>query len=252
MSSLSRKNWAGGYPERFFSLRAGAMVACLAVIGSACCSLEVRGQDSAGFEAIFDGKSLAGWEGEADYWSVEDGALTGQFSASNELKNNTFLIWRGGKVADFHLKLKFRMTEGNSGIQYRSQEHDNFVVGGYQADMDFGKQWVGILYDERGRGILATRMQSVVIHENGEKTVETLPGDQDAFLQEYQPQQWNTYEIKAQGNRLTHIVNGTTTVEVVDNQTGAADSEGILAFQLHTGPPMKVQFKEIYLKPLTK
>jgi hypothetical protein len=93
-------------------------------------------------------------------------------------------------------------------------------------------------------------MQSVRIHENGEKTVQDLAGDQAAFLEKYNPEQWNTYEIKAQGNRLTHIVNGITTVEVIDDQTGAADAEGILAFQLHTGPPMKVQFKEILLKSL--
>ncbi len=207
------------------------------------------GQDGE-FKAIFDGKTMEGWEGAAGYWSVEDESLTGQFTKDNELKSNTFLVWRGGKVGDFHLKLKFRMTEGNSGIQYRSQEHENFVVGGYQADMDYGKQWIGILYDERGRGILATRMQAVKIQENGEKTVEALDGDDAEFLKKYQPQEWNTYEIIAKGNHLEHIVNGITTVKVEDLQSGAADSEGILAFQLHTGPPMKVQFKDIQLKSL--
>jgi len=209
-----------------------------------------RGQDEDGFKSIFDGKTMEGWDGLKDYWSVEDGALTGQFTAENNLPNNTFLIWRGGKVGDFHLKLKFRMQEGNSGIQYRSQEFDNFVVGGYQADMDFGKQWIGILYDERGRGILATQMQKVTIAPEGEKVVEALPGDKQAFLDGYQPTEWNTYEVIAKGNRLQHVINGVTTVEVVDDQKDAADAEGILAFQLHTGPPMKVQYKDVKLKVL--
>ncbi|MBL8890119.1 MAG: DUF1080 domain-containing protein [Planctomycetaceae bacterium] len=221
---------------------------CLCLVGLSQVSLAQEGE----FESIFDGKTMNGWEGAKDYWSVEDGALTGQFTADNNLPNNTFLIWRGGKVSDFHLKLKFRMTEGNSGIQYRSQEHDNYVVGGYQADADFGKQWVGILYDERGRGILATRMQSVTIQANGEKVVEELDADAKAFLEKYNPSEWNTYEIIAQGNRLEHIVNGVTTVKVVDQQTEASEAEGILAFQLHTGPPMKVQFKDVQIKSLAK
>jgi len=205
-----------------------------------------------GFHKIFDGQTMDGWEGLKEYWSVEDGALTGQFTKDNELKGNTFLIWRGGEVADFHLKLKFRMTEGNSGIQYRSQDHGDFVMGGYQADMDYGKQWIGILYDERGRGILATRMQSVTIHEDGEKTVEKLDGDEAAFLEKYQPLEWNTYDVIAKGNQLTHIVNGITVLKVEDRQTGAADAKGALGFQLHTGPPMKVQFKDILLKKLDR
>jgi hypothetical protein len=208
------------------------------------------GAQDDGFKAIFDGKTLKGWEGAEGYWSVADGAVTGQFTAENNLPSNTFLIWRGGKVGNFHLKLKFRMTDGNSGIQYRSQEHDDFVVGGYQADADFGKQWVGILYDERGRGILATRMESVTIKENGEKSVEKSDGDEKEFLDKYDPSQWNTYEIIADGNQLQHIVNGVTTVKVVDQQSEASESEGILAFQLHSGPPMKVQFKDILLKSL--
>ncbi|MDP1560606.1 MAG: DUF1080 domain-containing protein, partial [Pirellulaceae bacterium] len=151
---------------------------------------------------------------------------------------------------DFHLKLKFRLTAGNSGIQYRSQEHDNFVVGGYQADIDFGKQWVGINYDERGRGILANRMESVTIQSDGEKTVTKLDGDPEAFLEKYQPEEWNTYEIIAKGSKLEHIVNGMTTVKVDDQQKDAREAEGILAFQLHTGPPMKVQFKDVQIKSL--
>lgn len=203
--------------------------------------------DSDGFETIFDGKSLDGWRGAEQFWSVEDGALTGLTTKENPLKSNTFIIWDKGTVSDFELKLKFRLTAGNSGIQYRSQDLGDQVVGGYQADMDHAKQWVGILYDERGRGILATRMQSVVLPAEGDKEVSPLDGNEAAFLEKYQPEKWNTYHIIAKGNRLIHRVNGMTTVQVVDHQEDA-EAEGILALQLHTGPPMKVQYKDIQLK----
>ncbi len=224
----------------------------LIAIGLSTCPQSSTAQETEEFKSIFDGKTLKGWEGAAGYWSVEDEAITGQFTADNNLPNNTFLIWRDGKVGDFHLKLKFRLTAGNSGIQYRSQEHENFVVGGYQADIDFGKQWVGILYDERGRGILATRMESVTVQKDGEKAVTKLDGDPEAFLKKYQPEEWNTYEIIARGNQLEHIVNGITTVKIDDQQTDASEADGILAFQLHTGPPMKVQFKDVLIKSLKK
>ena len=119
-----------------------------------------------GFKPIFDGRTLRGWEGDAKLWRVEDGAITGQTTAENPAKNNTFLIWRGGRPADFELKLEFRMPNAgfaNSGVQYRSREEPKkvggWVVGGYQADMDSDNQYTGFLYDERGRGILASRGQ---------------------------------------------------------------------------------------------
>ena len=124
-----------------------------------------------GFVCLFDGKTLDGWEGKSQFWSVRDGAITGQTTAENPTKGNTFIIWRGGKVADFELRLKFRMEGGNSGIQYRSTEMDNFVVGGYQADFDSGNNYTGILYEERGRGILVPRCKKLVVGEDGSKEV---------------------------------------------------------------------------------
>lgn len=209
-------------------------------------------QEDEGFVSLFDGKTLAGWRGLKDFWSIEDGAITGQTTAEKPLTGNTFLIWEKDEVKDFELKLKFRLTEGNSGIQYRSQDLGDNVVGGYQADIDFGKQWIGILYDERGRGILATRMQSVLIKQDGEKEVTALEGDEAAFLEKYDPDQWNTYHVIANGNRLTHKVNGVTTIEIVDQQSSEAETSGVLALQLHTGPAMKVQFKDLKLKVLNQ
>jgi len=204
------------------------------------------------FKSIFDGETLKGWQGLDGFWSVTDQAITGKTTEEKPLNSNTFLFWEGGKLENFELQLKFRLTSGNSGIQYRSQDLGNNVVGGYQADMDFGKQWIGILYDERGRGVLAARMQSVVIQEDGEKKITALDSNEATFLEKYDPLAWNSYHIIANGNELTHIVNGTTTIKLKDMQVKDAETSGILALQLHTGPPMTVQFKDIKLKVLKK
>ena len=143
----------------------------LALTLSGLLSATVLAADEAGFVSLFDGKTLEGWAGKPQFWSVKDGAITGQTTADNPTKGNTFLIWRGGKVADFELRLKFRMVGGNSGIQYRSEDKGDFVVGGYQADMDAGMHFIGILYEERGRGILAKRGQKLVVSEDGKKSV---------------------------------------------------------------------------------
>lgn len=128
-----------------------------ALVGFALMSAPVAAADGAddGFVCLFDGKTLDGWEGKSQFWSVRDGTITGQTTADNPTKGNTFIIWRGGTPGDFELRMKFRIVGGNSGIQYRSTEYDDFVVGGYQADFEAGDRFIGILYEERGRGILA-------------------------------------------------------------------------------------------------
>lgn len=201
-----------------------------------------------GFVCLFDGKTLDGWEGKTQFWSVRDGAMTGQTTADNPTKHNTFLIWRGGKVGDFELRLKFRMVGGNSGIQYRSTEKDDFVVGGYQADFDASHGFIGILYEELGRGILAQRTKKVIIGEDGSKEVAGSTCDEKEFLASLKKEDWNEYVVIAKGNHLVQKINGFTTVDVTDNQKEKSRAEGILALQLHAGPPMLVQFKDIQLK----
>jgi len=203
-----------------------------------------------GFQELFDGKSLEGWNGKPEFWSVEDGAITGQTTKENPTKGNTFLIWEGGELGDFELRVKFRIFGGNSGIQYRSKHLGNNVVGGYQADFEAGDKWTGILYDEKGRGVLAQRGQKVEIGPDGKKNAVgkiNEPSDiQDAFKKE----DWNEYVITAKGNHITQELNGEPTIELIDNQESEREMSGILALQLHAGPPMKVQFKDIRLKKL--
>jgi hypothetical protein len=212
----------------------------------------------AGEKQLFNGKDLTGWEGNPKLWSVKDGAITGTTTNEGDTKigHNTFLIWKGGNVADFELTFKYKIVAGNSGVQYRStlKEPKAFgpVVGGYQADFEAGKTYSGILYEEGGRGILAQRGQKTKIttDADGKKhKVEVVGqvGNSDEIQAAIKKEDWNDYRIVAKGNHLQHFINGTQTVDVTDEHPGAA-KEGILALQIHAGPAMTVQFKDLVLK----
>lgn len=203
--------------------------------------------DEAGFKPIFDGKTLEGWDGNPKFWSVQEGAITGQTTAENPTNGNTYLIWRDGTVDDFVLRLQYKIVGGNSGIQYRSKELGTWVVGGYQADFEAGPTYSGILYEERGRGIVAERGQKVTLKPDGSKAVEKIA--ESADLQKLiKNEDWNDYEVIAQGDHLTHKINGTVFSETIDEDAKNRALSGLLALQLHAGPPMKVQFKNIRLK----
>jgi hypothetical protein len=223
----------------------------------------------AGEKQIFNGKDLTGWKGQDEFWSVQDGAITGHTTAEHMVSENTFLIWQDGEVGDFELTCKYKITDvdgksekfGNSGIQYRSHvvKPEYSVVSGYQADFETTKKYSGILYEEKGRGILALRGQKVVIKPAEKKaddpkskdfTIEVTgsTGDPDEIQAGIHPADWNEYKIVAKGGHLQHFINGKQTVDVTDETTVGA-KKGILAFQLHKGPTgMTVQFKDIVLK----
>ena len=203
-------------------------------------------EPDAGFTPIFDGKSLEGWEGK-DFWTVEEGAITGRTTAEKPTNGNTFLVWRQGTLDDFELKLRYKIEGGNSGIQYRSHDHGDFVVGGYQADIDSGPTYSGINYEERGRGILAERGQRVTIHADGTKKVEEI-GNKEELQKSIKPGDWNDYHLVAKGTTLSHFINGKLMSETIDEQEGKRAQKGILALQLHAGPPMVVRFKDVHLK----
>lgn len=212
--------------------------------------------------SLFNGKDLAGWEGNKDLWSVKDGAITGDVPASKEdpkksvLTHNTFLVYKASKFSDFELTLKYRLVGGNSGIQYRSQELEakDFgpVIGGYQADFEAGTKYSGILYEERGRGILALRGQKVTIKagENNKPKIEETGkvGESDEIQAAIKQEDWNEYRVVAKGNHLQHFINGKLTVDVTDEDAANAAKEGYFALQVHQGPPMTVQFKDIVVK----
>ena len=207
-----------------------------------------------GFFSIFDGKTLTNWDANPKFWSVEDGAITGMTTKENPTSGNTFAIWRGGMVDDFELRLQFKIVGGNSGIQYRSKDLGKWVVGGYQADFESGDTYSGILYEEKGRGILAQRGQvtEVVAAADDEHRVQVVAsvGDTNDINQVIKKEDWNNYTIIARGNQLTHVINGRMTCQVIDSDAAHAAKSGILALQVHAGPPMEVQFKDLRIKPL--
>jgi len=208
-------------------------------------------------KSLFNGKDLTGWKGQPEFWSVKDGAITGQTTKDLRVKENTFLIWQDGEVADFELTCKFKIVDadgksagfGNSGIQYRSKvvKPEYSVVAGYQADFECGKTYSGILYEEKRRGILAQRGQKVVIKDGAKPEVTGEVGKSEEIQAAIMPAEWNEYKIVAKGGHLQHFINGKQTVDVTDESTAGAKM-GVLAFQLHAGQPMTVQFKDIILK----
>ena len=211
-----------------------------------------------GFVSIFDGESLKDWDGDPKFWSVKDGALTGQTTAENPTKGNTFIIWQGGDIGDFELTLQYKIVGGNSGIQYRSfllpNAADKWRIGGYQADFEAGDRYSGICYGEQFRGILADRGQSTELtRENDKFAVKVVGevGNSDEIGKKIKKEDWNDYHIIAKDFHFIHKINGVTTCEVTDNDAQERRASGLLALQLHAGPPMTVQFRNIKLKKLT-
>jgi hypothetical protein len=209
----------------------------------------------AGFESLFNGKDLTGWKGKDGFWSVQDGAITGE--TKTDFKGpNTFLVWQGGEPANFELRFKYKIIGGNSGMQYRSKLIDEpaMRVGGYQGDFEAGTKYSGILYDEAGvagkRNIMAERGEKVTWTRDGKKDVQPLPMTSEDLQKTIKKEDWNEYVIIADGNHLTHKINGHTTAEVIDEDESKALKSGIIAIQVHAGPPMKVQVKDIFLKKL--
>jgi hypothetical protein len=218
-------------------------------------------EDHTGFESIFDG-TMKGWDGDPAYWKAEGTALVGTTTAENALKENTFVIWRGGEPADFELKLEYRMSATNSGIQFRSTHvppggegrgavTGKWVLKGYQADIDFDNRFTGMVYEERGRGFLMQRGQAVEIGPDGaSRMIGSLEMNADELKSLIKPGDWNTVHLIARGNTIMNIVNGHVTAFIVDDDAKGRALKGLLGFQIHVGPPMKIEFRNIYLKKL--
>lgn len=209
--------------------------------------------DATGFQPIFDGESLEGWDGDPDHWRVEGGSIVGESTAENPLERNTFLIWRGGRPADFELTLDYRIDSTNSGVQYRSVELPDvgeWVLKGYQADIDAENRYTGQIYEERGRGFLALRGQLGRAEPGAKPRVLAEIGDNEALKGEIQVNDWNRLHIIARGNTLIQILNDRLMSEFIDDDPAARSMQGLIGIQLHRGPPMKVEVRNVMLKTL--
>ncbi len=241
-------------------------VALLVLVGFCC---DVMAADAArnapaepsGMQTLFNGKDLSGWDGDQRLWSVKDGLLRGETTAENPAMGNTFIIWKGGTLKDFDLRLSFRMNaSNNSGIQYRSRHitesnvRNKWVVRGYQHELrnEIKLPTVsGFIYDEGGkRGRMCLVGEQATWEPDGKKVATTELIDQADFEKLFKLDDWNDVVIVAKGNHIQHYLNNRLILDFTDNDPQLALSEGIFALQLHAGKPMWVEFKNIRLSDL--
>ena len=201
------------------------------------------------FKPLFNGNDLTDWDGNPKLWSVEDGVITGKTTSPEDLKANQFLIWRGGTVKNFELRAKVKVSgKNNSGIQYRSKalpKNGKWSVGGYQCDIHPNGRYNAMIYEERGRGITAQNGQGVVADPEGKHWLTDKRNSVKADHAE-----WHEYSIVAKGNHIIHKIDGKTAADFHDFDEKARALEGLVAFQIHRGPAMTVQIKDVLLKTL--
>ena len=211
---------------------------------------DIQPIEETGFQSIFDGKTLNGWDGDPKFWRVEDGAIVGETSKEKQPDQNTFLIWRGGKPGNFELKLEYRLTGFNSGIQYRSVELPDikWAMKGYQADMDGEQRYTGQIYEERGRGFLAMRGQVTYIGAGQKPGLVGSLGDGADLKGLIKDADWNDLDIIARGDTLMQFLNGRAMSMLIDEDTANRKMDGLIGIQVHRGPAMKIEVRNIRIK----
>ena len=233
-----------------------------------------------GWVPIFDG-TLKNWDGDTSVWRAENNELIAEGTPQKPLPNpQTHLIWRGGTVRNFELKLEVRLDGPgtNSGIQYRSFEpapgrglpppgqnppagrggpnapaqrpQSRWLLGGYQFDLDFVGRYTGQLYEGfTGRGIIAWRGDIVRTERGAKPRLIGSLGDSDELKGFMKIRDWNQVHLIARGNTLIHILNGRMTAVLVDDDEAMRASEGLLGVQLEGTPDAsRVVFRNIYIK----
>ncbi len=211
--------------------------------------------DSTGFTRIFDGQSLKNWDGDSTYWRVEDGVLVGVVTPETLLKKNSWIVYRGELVEDFELVLDYRVSAGgNSGVGYRLAvlENDPVSVRGPQADIHGADQYTGICYEENGRRLLAARGQTTWIEPDQLPRLMAQHADPAELQSIVRSEDWNRYRLVVQGRRAQHFLNGVLMSEVHDHDESNRRQRGLLGVQVHVGPPMKIEYRNIYLKHLAR
>jgi len=210
--------------------------------------------EETGFQKIFEGNSLKGWDCDPDFWRAENGVMVGETRADHQPKQNIFCIWKGGSPADFELKLQYKLTgeTGNSGVQYRSVELPNvakWVMKGYQADIDGKQVYTGQVYEERGRGFLSLRGQLAYVPDGKKVGAAGTTGDGDELKGLIKSEDWNELHIIARGNTIIQLLNGRVMSIVIDDDKANRRMDGEIGIQLHvTKASMKIETRNIRLK----
>ena len=208
--------------------------------------------EETGFHSIFDGTTLKGWDGDTNFFRVENGTIVGQTQTDKQPKQNTFLIWRGGRPGNFELKMDYKLTGLNSGIQIRSEEMPDlkYAMKGYQADMDGAQVYTGQWYEERGRGFLALRGQMSYVAPGKKSAWIGSLGDNAALKALIKADDWNSLHLIARGNTLIQILNGQVMSVVIDDDVVGRKLEGLIGIQCHVGLPMKIEVRNIRIKDI--
>ena len=208
-----------------------------------------------GFQSIFDGRTLNGWDGDPDFWRVENGEIVGETRADHQPKQNTFLLWRGGKPADFEFIMQYKLSgaAANSGLQYRSVELPDvakWVLKGYQADIDVAQTYTGQMYEERNRGFLSLRGQIAEIPDAAKSGSIGSVGDGDQLKALIHASDWNEMRVIARGNTLIHMINGHVMSVTIDDDRANRKMDGVIGIQLHLTPGngMKMEVKNVRIR----
>ena len=221
-------------------------------IATALCLLTIGGTtfaaDEDGFVSMFNGKDLTGWEGMPEGWRVEDGAITGESTKEKPCKKSHYLYYTAAEPGDFILRCEIKLVGGNSGIQFRSQKRPNFDTDGYQADFDATNKWTGCLYQHK-RGAVVLRGKKATIAKDGRRDEKEF-SPVAKLAKKIKDSDWNEYEIIASGSKIALKLNDELMCEVEDNDAKMACKKGVIALQMHQGPPMMVQFRNLRIKVL--
>ncbi|MBL7769936.1 MAG: DUF1080 domain-containing protein [Flavipsychrobacter sp.] len=220
------------------------------VILASCETSPVKNEPS---KHLFDGVSFSNWEGDTSYWKIRDSVIWGEVTPEHPLEHNTFLIYTGTLPSDFELTMEYKISDqGNSGVQYRSQEVPGlkYALKGYQADIDGANTYTGQNYEERGRGFLAKRGESAELKSGLPPQILDSLGTREELRNAINTTDWNELVIRAEGFRLEHFINGKKMSSVLDRDTINRSVTGLLGLQLHVAPQMWVQYKNIRLKQL--
>lgn len=209
--------------------------------------LDDGASDETGFVPMCNGKDLTGWQAQGSWWKVVEGVLTAESTAATPLASNNHLVWTGGTPGDFELRTEFRLSKSaNSGIQLRAEPVADRDTG-YQADMNGGGNFVGFLYHPKMH-LVGGRGETVTIAADGKKSAERF-ADSAALQKLYKVEDWNTYRIVCKGPEITLYVNGEVTSRFADHRPDTP-RQGAITLQLHKGPPMKIEYRNLRIKTL--
>lgn len=224
-----------------------------------------RAAEEPGFKSLFNGTNLTGWEGLPQYFSVKDGAIHAETTVANPLEKNTFLVYTAAQFGDFELRFDYKVFGGNSGMQYRSERLPDFGMRGYQADFENQNRFTGMFFEENGRMFLAypgeyVTVKPLISAPGGEPKKKNAPRatldkvkfatTEEAFSHIKDPTAWHSMTIIAKGNTFVHILDGRVMSVAVDDDATKFRKSGFIGLQVHRGPPMTIDVKNVRIREL--